>query len=172
MEVYHNPITKKYYGIDMQCTNCNKEIMGEMALLHYCWFDRKKDIPSKCEVLCIKCAKHRFKLFEVEESYQLICIPKKKMPIGLIPWSHYKCELMDGNCITVFDAAFLLSDRTIDRTRYAGRESWQGSQIGLTKDQTLEYDQEHKKETENTTKYLKILKKSVPEVQKQSENKK
>ena len=125
MKIYFQPQTKNYYGVDLICSHCGKEIIGEMALLHYCWFDRRKSKhPSKSEILCVKCTPKKIRHYEVEESYMIICIPRDKMPTGLIEWVHYKCELSDGKAMNTFEAAYLSTEKTIDKTKHAGRDTF------------------------------------------------
>lgn len=138
MRIYINPKTKKYYGVDLECSCCSKEIIGEMAMLHYCWFAKKTKRPSKAEILCVKCADKKEKLYQVEETYMVICLPEAKMPAGLEPWIHIRCELTDSKKISVFDAAEIKAEKTIDRTRYAGRESFEGAKIGVDPHQAIE----------------------------------
>jgi hypothetical protein len=138
MRILKNNKTNKYYGINLKCSICHKEIIGELAMLHYCWHENKSKKPSTCSILCVKCTPKANKHYTIEERYPIICIPEKKLNKSeLIPFVHYSCDLSDSKSLSVFDAANLESDKTVDKTRFAGKESWFGASIGVMEQKAI-----------------------------------
>lgn len=148
MKIYKTPKSDKLFGVDIICSNCSKEMNNEFALLHYCWFDKNKSKQkSKAEVLCKDCIEKKNKLFHVEESYVIICVDKTKIMPDMVPFIHQEACLNNSktaSAISVFQASSMDSEKTKDRTRHSGRETYEGISVGKTKEQ-VDYETKPKK---------------------------
>jgi len=122
MKIYIEPKTSRFYATDAKCSKCQDDILYNTALLHYCWRTRNQgNRPSIVEMLCMKCIAKKEKYYSVEENYQVLCVAEEDLPYTAIPFTKYKIELKESNKVSVFSAAYLESEKTVDNTKYANK---------------------------------------------------
>ena len=124
--------TYYFYTGSRNCNFCNKEIIDPLGLLHFFWHKNHSSIL----LLHPKCNNKLYKikpLSIIHEQYSvLFCyeLPGAAIPIFISPPT-----LKDGIVKDVFSAANLVTDKTIDKTKYSGRGvSLEGATIGLITD--------------------------------------
>ncbi len=131
-------ITKDYYWLidnkEMLCTNCEAPIK-ETFVHVLVWFKHDVLIHHYCE----KCGnKHRRMGFQ--EEYRIVKLSTVYKP-SFMPILLDFPALKTCKDVSVFDASSDMvapSERVVDNTRLAGRESWHGANIGLDMDKIAE----------------------------------
>ena len=125
---------KTYYFFtgERTCSFCNKEITDPIGIIYYFWHTKK----SSRKVLHANCNKELNKIKEVNtisEQYNVLFsveVPDSAIPVFISPPT-----LKQGRVKDVFAVADLDSDKTVDKTRYAGRlGSIKGASVGLSQD--------------------------------------
>ena len=121
---------KFYYVFDCEyinCDKCKKEIKDSFLFVEQ--YDNVRTCENKR--LCNPCFKEYLKTKKsryLQEQYKTVYVKTKKQKDS-IPYIPKPVQLKDTK-FTSFDTTLIRSEKTIDRTVHAGRESWEGSQIG------------------------------------------
>ncbi len=124
--IYFQESTKSYFYFSEKnvfCDYCNL-IISKTLLFQVCWSKHPK-INKAC-TNCIKETKKEYGI--VFESFWCILIseiPENCKPKLILP------PIISNAKINNFQAAEIQTIKTIDNTKYADRETWEGSQIGV-----------------------------------------
>jgi len=164
--LYYSEITKKHYTDDkiLECSTCNCRISaGHVFIYSYAW--TKHDTIEQFS--CGRCHKEIKPLGRVMEErivYVVASIPLNARPIVL-----RQPQLKRGSCSDIFEAALrqIADEVVVDRTRIAGRESWDGACIGapIEKDRYLDMPLKPE-ETEYLLQQLRYAKPVLPKNEK------
>lgn len=121
--ILYNKGTQTYYlKEDEECETCRKLIEGAGILKIF--YGKRL---TKWLLLCPNCVyTDAVGIFYAKEGIHFIT---EKPPLSSVPYLITPPELTPGRLDT-FSAASLPSERTTDRTRYAGRESIEGATVG------------------------------------------
>ena len=126
--IYKDPKTKDMLVLSGQeCTHCKNSLMPGMVAIYKInhFRDYRINTSVYCET-CIPLIDMNPRLFNME---LYTCFVIDNLPTYAIPVYETPLTLSLGK-ISGTEATNLDSEITIDRTRYAGRESFHGCQIG------------------------------------------
>ena len=137
--LFFNAKSKKYYysGDPQICSICSKPVED---IIYFVISLLKREIIVK--IYCWNCVNKRENLPAISEAVTnaIICmpdeIPPKSIAVPLVPLipggRSVKDQMTRPTSLTTLEAATDLSleGEIIDHTKLAGRESWEGSQIG------------------------------------------
>lgn len=137
MKIYYKKNEKNYYLVTdkrLNCDTCKVEIK-KVAVIKTDYFKKE----SIGQIYCIKCAK-KSKLDGIISEKKIVLVtknpPKTAFEIVLLP-----PNLQTASNLTVFEAAELKSEQTVDRTVYVGKELIEGATI----DKFVPYDKKQDK---------------------------
>ena len=123
-----------YYCGHINCNECNKALDGAIVFI-----DAYSKHKSEIFVTCVGCAKNLklsgFKVISTTTALFSENIPPGSLPVILRP-----PEISNSKShIDVYDAAdFAKADEVVDKTKFAGRESFKGAKIGADIKKQLE----------------------------------
>ncbi len=84
-------------------------------------------LQEEGKVLCLGCKKHYNAKGKITEIFTFVIGKKEEIGEIIIP---HRPILMGSKSVTVWDTEEIQSEGEIDKTKYAGRESWIGCKIG------------------------------------------
>lgn len=166
-QIYFSKKNRKYYSVNAICDKCSKQIELNAVYINS-WHKKYKN--CRFEVLCVDCASSPKNIIndgfgqetKIIAIRSIVEIPKDAVPVFINP-----LQLKDAK-ISTYDIDSLDSDTTIDKTKYANRESWGGASIGADINDQIEYLDSSSLDVD---KFLLDLKDSKPIQPKQLENK-
>jgi len=130
--IYLNIQNKLYFvkDNDVFCAECKEAQFHGDRIIIVQRFSRKKRF--KIEFLCMGCAKKYSQMYELECINQALVV--EKVPANCLHFIPSPPQLQESRCEDVFTASNIPCPIVKDKTKHAGRESWQGVSIGQWED--------------------------------------
>jgi len=161
-EIFFSPKKKKYYfnNIFKKCHGCN-EIIEDLIII--------KSIPSLKKTTLLHFCSNCFKKTKIHSqiTQSFFCIVSKVLPKDSYPIFNFKITLkpstINNNEISCFESHKIETETTIDKTKFAGRESLEGAKIGVNINKVIEEKDKGLKGDEGI-KLLDNIKNSVPAI--------
>lgn len=145
---------------DFICSRCENKIK-DFFFLNINWNRKKK---SEMNFYCNMCVGNVDVFAEVSEFKVVMLVDK--IISGLTPVIIDSPQLVDSkNNMTTFDAVGLPAPRVVDRTKYAGRESFEGALIGANIHDLIEEKDKPLELSEFDSMFAELEKDAVKEIE-------